>query len=238
MVVLVGGVVGYGVASGKMHGDSISVQVDGEEVHHTSIAKVIDAGKARRDGQHGREQLHRGRRADLLRAADRRPSSTAWRALYDDRRDRSILFWKSLPISDTDTVLSKLLTVLVVAPLITIGVATAAALAILFFAGIATSSHGVNLFGAGADQRQLLPGAALPGRHAAGLHPVGLADRRLAAAGVELGEVQGLPLGHRRAAVRRRAPEVARLPAGHDRAGRRSTPTGSSTTCSKRSCSA
>jgi ABC-2 type transport system permease protein len=69
-------------------------------------------------------------------------------ALYDDRRDRSILFWKSLPISDTDTVVSKLLTVLVVAPLITIGVATAAALAILFFAGIATSSHGVNLFGA------------------------------------------------------------------------------------------
>lgn len=67
-------------------------------------------------------------------------------ALHDDRRDRSILFWKSLPISDTDTVLSKLLTVLLVAPLITIGVATAAALAILFFTGIATSSHGVNLF--------------------------------------------------------------------------------------------
>src|SRR5215475_3939399 len=30
--------------------------------------------------------------------------------LYEDRRDRSILFWKSLPVSDTDTVLSKLLT--------------------------------------------------------------------------------------------------------------------------------
>jgi len=43
-------------------------------------------------------------------------------------------------------VLSKLVTVLVVAPLITIGVATAAALAILLFAGIATSYHGINLF--------------------------------------------------------------------------------------------
>lgn len=42
--------------------------------------------------------------------------------------------------------LSKLATVLVVAPLITIGVATAAALAILLFAGIATSYHGINLF--------------------------------------------------------------------------------------------
>lgn len=29
-------------------------------------------------------------------------------ALYDDRKDRSILFWKSLPISDTMTVISKM----------------------------------------------------------------------------------------------------------------------------------
>jgi len=29
--------------------------------------------------------------------------------LYADRRDRSILFWKSLPISDAKTVLIKLL---------------------------------------------------------------------------------------------------------------------------------
>jgi ABC-2 type transport system permease protein len=147
MVVLVGGLVGYGIASGKMHGDSISIQVDGEEVHNTSIAKVITAEK----------------RADMASLAANNYIATGapiffvlpivglfycLGALYDDRRDRSILFWKSLPISDTDTVLSKLLTVLVVAPLITIGVATAAALAILFFAGIATSSHGVNLFGA------------------------------------------------------------------------------------------
>ena len=31
------------------------------------------------------------------------------RRLYDDRKDRSVLFWKSLPISDRDTVLSKVL---------------------------------------------------------------------------------------------------------------------------------
>ncbi len=39
-------------------------------------------------------------------------------ALYDDRKDRSILFWKSLPASDTMTLLSKLITAMVVAPLI------------------------------------------------------------------------------------------------------------------------
>jgi len=39
-------------------------------------------------------------------------------ALYDDRKDRSILFWKSLPASDTITLLSKLLTAMVLIPLV------------------------------------------------------------------------------------------------------------------------
>ena len=46
-------------------------------------------------------------------------------ALFDERRDRSVLFWKSLPVSDTQTVLSKLATALVVAPLIASAVALA-----------------------------------------------------------------------------------------------------------------
>ena len=39
-------------------------------------------------------------------------------SLYDDRKDRSILFWKSLPASDTLTMASKLLAAMVLAPLI------------------------------------------------------------------------------------------------------------------------
>ncbi|NVJ66863.1 MAG: hypothetical protein HWE16_10260 [Gammaproteobacteria bacterium] len=39
-------------------------------------------------------------------------------ALYDDRKDKSILFWKSLPISDTETVLSKVVSVTLLLPLI------------------------------------------------------------------------------------------------------------------------
>jgi len=39
-------------------------------------------------------------------------------ALYDDRKDRSILFWKSLPASDFLTIASKLLAAMVLAPLI------------------------------------------------------------------------------------------------------------------------
>ena len=41
-------------------------------------------------------------------------------ALYDERKDRSVLFWKSLPLSDTQTVLSKVISALVVAPLIAV----------------------------------------------------------------------------------------------------------------------
>src|SRR3954464_10577776 len=36
--------------------------------------------------------------------------------LYSERKDRSILFWKSLPVSDTMTVLSKLLVALICIP--------------------------------------------------------------------------------------------------------------------------
>ena len=39
-------------------------------------------------------------------------------SLYDDRKDRSILFWKSLPTSDMLTLTSKLLTAMFLAPLI------------------------------------------------------------------------------------------------------------------------
>ena len=43
-------------------------------------------------------------------------------ALHGERRDRSILFWKSLPVSDLTTVLSKISIPLVVLPLITFAV--------------------------------------------------------------------------------------------------------------------
>ncbi|NOX70133.1 MAG: hypothetical protein GXP15_13165 [Gammaproteobacteria bacterium] len=40
-------------------------------------------------------------------------------SLYAERKDRSILFWRSLPVTDSETVVSKLLTALLVIPLIT-----------------------------------------------------------------------------------------------------------------------
>lgn len=43
-------------------------------------------------------------------------------ALYGERRDRSILFWKSLPVSDLTTVLSKVITPVVILPLVTFAI--------------------------------------------------------------------------------------------------------------------
>lgn len=43
-------------------------------------------------------------------------------SLYGDRRDRSILFWRSMPVTDVQTVLSKVATVAIAAPLTAVGV--------------------------------------------------------------------------------------------------------------------
>ena len=46
-------------------------------------------------------------------------------ALHGERRDRSILFWKSLPVSDVTTVLAKASIPLVILPLLTVAITIA-----------------------------------------------------------------------------------------------------------------
>ena len=65
-------------------------------------------------------------------------------ALYDDRRDRSVLFWKSLPVSDTSTVLSKVAAAVLLAPLISMAIATVAYIVLLVIVGIWALLHGIN----------------------------------------------------------------------------------------------
>ncbi len=52
-------------------------------------------------------------------------------ALHGERRDRSLMFWKSLPVSDTTTVLAKAAIPLVVQPVIVLAIAVAGQLAML-----------------------------------------------------------------------------------------------------------
>ena len=68
-------------------------------------------------------------------------------ALYDERKDKSVLFWKSLPVSDTETVLSKAFMALVGAPLMTLGIGLVTAVVLLAVLCIFAAIGGLNLFG-------------------------------------------------------------------------------------------
>ena len=65
-------------------------------------------------------------------------------ALYGERRERSILFWKSLPVSDRITVLSKASIPLVVLPLIAFVVILATQFIMLLIATAALETHGMS----------------------------------------------------------------------------------------------
>jgi ABC-2 type transport system permease protein len=67
-------------------------------------------------------------------------------ALYDDRRDRSVLFWKSLPISDSSMVASKVIAAAFAAPLISTVIAMLLQLALLILLSLYVLFHGLNPF--------------------------------------------------------------------------------------------
>lgn len=64
--------------------------------------------------------------------------------LYDDRRDRSILFWKSLPVSDSMTVASKVLTACVLIPAMFMAAIILTQLALLLIASVYGMMAGIN----------------------------------------------------------------------------------------------
>ncbi len=66
-------------------------------------------------------------------------------ALYGERRDRSILFWKSLPVSDLITVLSKLTIPIVILPLLSFAITIATQFVMLLLGSIMLLGSGVNI---------------------------------------------------------------------------------------------
>ncbi len=65
-------------------------------------------------------------------------------ALYDDRKDRSVLFFKSLPISDVHTVLSKAIAGVLLAPVFAVAACIALHLAFLILVTLYAALHGTN----------------------------------------------------------------------------------------------
>jgi ABC-2 type transport system permease protein len=65
-------------------------------------------------------------------------------ALYGERRDRSILFWKSLPVSDLTAVLSKATIPLVILPVIAFAVTVCVQLIMLLITSAVLLMHGMS----------------------------------------------------------------------------------------------
>ncbi|MEI9963695.1 MAG: hypothetical protein WDM92_02355 [Caulobacteraceae bacterium] len=130
-------------------------------------------------------------------------------ALHNERRDRSILFWKSLPVSDLTAVLAKAAIPMAVLPAVTIVVTLIAQLLMLI---MGSAAHAVR----GRGRRpSVVAGSPAPCRRPVRLRrdhpdPVVRAGVGLAAAGLGLGQADDLPVGRRPApgAVRLRAAGV------------------------------
>ena len=114
-------------------------------------------------------------------------------ALHGERRDRSILFWKSLPVSDLTTVLSKAIIPLVILPLITFVIIVATQFIMLLISSAACCLSGLagttwTNFPVFQHSLILLYGSD---RNRA----LACADLRLAAAGFRMGAARDVSLG-------------------------------------------
>lgn len=66
-------------------------------------------------------------------------------ALYGERRERIILFWKSLPVSDTETVLAKACVPVLVLPLVTFVLTVVLHIFMLLMGMAAVATHGMSV---------------------------------------------------------------------------------------------
>jgi ABC-2 type transport system permease protein len=66
-------------------------------------------------------------------------------ALYGERRDRSILFWKSLPVSDLTTVLSKATVALIIVPLFAFAVTVVLQFLMLVWSSVILAASGLSV---------------------------------------------------------------------------------------------
>ncbi|HWW69022.1 MAG TPA: hypothetical protein VN089_03710 [Duganella sp.] len=123
---------------------NISVNGDGSP---SQILSVTLAGKVRTQVVETMAQAYMASSAPVLLVLGFLVFFYCLGALHDERRDRSLLFWKSLPVSDSMTVLSKVLLAAVVAPLITLGIGFVLSLLVLLIGAFLLLTHGTNVFG-------------------------------------------------------------------------------------------
>ena len=67
-------------------------------------------------------------------------------SLYAERKDRSILFWRSIPVTDSETVISKLITAMLVIPMVSFALIIATHLAVFLIGSVWIGVRGGSAF--------------------------------------------------------------------------------------------
>ena len=132
-----------GIASTKLR---TALVVNGEEVSWSAIFNTRTFGLRRADIIDNVVNNYTYTAAPLFLALGFLVFFYCLSALYDERRDRSVLFWKSLPVSDAQTVLSKAAIALLVAPLIVAAAASLTSLALLLILSGVLAANGIHVF--------------------------------------------------------------------------------------------
>jgi ABC-2 type transport system permease protein len=131
------------VARSKMH---TALIVNGEEISWSTVFNTRTFGPRRTEIIDAVANNYTYAAAPLFLALGFLVFFYCLSALHDDRRDRSVLFWKSLPISDAQTVLSKAAIALLVAPLIVAAAASLTSLALILILSGVLAANGIHVF--------------------------------------------------------------------------------------------
>jgi len=129
---------------------TLKVDIDGTE--HTSVRSLFDdtlSNEIRSEAalRHRLDEIRHGVAGIFIFVFAIVAFFTLLGMLYDDRKDRSVLFWKSIPASDTQTVLSKYITIAWVAPVATIAMIMATYLFIFLVLSFLMPGEGVLTIG-------------------------------------------------------------------------------------------
>ena len=65
-------------------------------------------------------------------------------SLYAERKDKSILFWRSMPVTDAETVISKLITAMIVIPIVTLAFVAITHVLVLLVTSVWVGLRGAN----------------------------------------------------------------------------------------------
>jgi ABC-2 type transport system permease protein len=131
------------VAKTKMH---TALIVNGEEISWSTVFNTRTFGPRRTEIIDAVANNYTYTAAPLFLALGFLVFFYCLSALHDDRRDRSVLFWKSLPVSDAQTVLSKAAIALLVAPLIVAAAASLTSLALILILSGVLAANGIHVF--------------------------------------------------------------------------------------------